>query len=676
MTLEELLVSVGIDTEELTTGAAGAADDVESSLGGIQGAAAGAAVGGLFAAGLSNAMDASAANAKLARQLGLSSEEAERAGTVAGDVFSAGFGESIDGVNESIEAVVSSMGGMSKVSDDELSSMTTSALMLADTFDMDVADSAAAAGQMIKSGLAKDGTQAFDILTAAAQKLPKAMREDITAAVSEYGKTWSRVGLTAQDAYGMMAQYINAGGRDIDQAGDVLHEFARITSEETDRAGKAYKGLGLNAKDMLSKVHKGGDSAKQALTETLAALRGVKDPAKQSALAVELFGDMAGEGADALWAMDPATAAASSGMDDVEGAAKAANDSMAASPVQSWDALMRTLSTTIGELLAPALKVVSDFLKEHPGLIKVLAPILLGLAAAIGIAVVAQWAWNAALWAWPGTWIIAGIIALIAIIVLIIVYWDEIAAATGRAWDWIVGKLGEAWDWIKTKSVETWDWITGKLSDAWDWITGKLGDAWDWISDKTTEAWDWVTGTIEDAITAQMTAIGWLAAIPGRVAGWLGKLVDWVAGLPGRIGKASKGMWDSIVSGFKAAVNSLIRMWNGLYFQLGGGSFMGVDIPSVRLDTPDIPYLAEGGVATGPTLAMIGEGSEDEVVAPLSKLDGMLRGVANSVRDTGGQPREQVITLDIVGADSAFVDFFKDVVRTRAGGSVVRLAEG
>ena len=33
-----------------------------------------------------------------------------------------------------------------------------------------------------------------------------------------------------------------------------------------------------------------------------------------------------------------------------------------------------------------------------------------------------------------------------------------------------------------------------------------------------------------------------------------------------------------------------------------------------------IPKMAAGGVATGPTLAMIGEGSESEAVLPLSNL--------------------------------------------------------
>lgn len=43
---------------------------------------------------------------------------------------------------------------------------------------------------------------------------------------------------------------------------------------------------------------------------------------------------------------------------------------------------------------------------------------------------------------------------------------------------------------------------------------------------------------------------------------------------------------------------------------------------------PTIPHLAKGGIATGPTLALIGEGSQDEAVAPLDKLHGM---IANSV---------------------------------------------
>ena len=46
----------------------------------------------------------------------------------------------------------------------------------------------------------------------------------------------------------------------------------------------------------------------------------------------------------------------------------------------------------------------------------------------------------------------------------------------------------------------------------------------------------------------------------------------------------------------------------------------------VGLNIPKIPTLATGGIATGPTLAEIGEGGEPEAVVPLTKLSNMLNG--------------------------------------------------
>jgi len=56
---------------------------------------------------------------------------------------------------------------------------------------------------------------------------------------------------------------------------------------------------------------------------------------------------------------------------------------------------------------------------------------------------------------------------------------------------------------------------------------------------------------------------------------------------------------------------------------LGGLSLqsLGVGMKAVAASSGiQIPFLAEGGIVTGPTLAMIGEGGESEAVIPLSKL--------------------------------------------------------
>ncbi|NUP21615.1 MAG: hypothetical protein HOZ81_37235 [Streptomyces sp.] len=568
--LSELLVKLGIDSQELTDGAEGAATEVNNSLMGIGGAAAGAAVGAMFAAGLSAAMDASSANAKLTAQLGLTEAEAARAGDVAGNVFSEGWGESIGEVNEAIGSVASALGGLSELTDSEMESMTRSALALAKTFELDVSEAATAAGTLINNKLVADGEEAFDVLTKAAQTLPKSMMADIPATINEYGKHWARIGLDAKDAMGMMSQYVKAGGRDIDQAGDVLHEFARITSEETDKAAEAFKGLKLPAKEMLADIHKGGEPAKAALQRTIEALRGVKDEGKQSALAVELFGDMAGEGADALWAMDPATAAATSGMADAAGAAGEMEDALAADPMMAYDSIVRSLTTALGEFLAPALATVSEFASEHPEAFKAIAVALAIFAVALGIAAIAQWAMNAAMFASPITWIILAIVALVAAIVYVATQttwfqtaWKATCDAVVAAAEWLWENVGE--NFMKIADfLLTWTGVQFVI-DHWDQITDAVGTATDWVSDN-----------VEEAVQDWTDRIDYLAALPGRVGNYFANmaseakakgeaLLAWVRGIPGSVertlgnlGGLLRGAGRSIIQGLIDGVTGMI----------------------------------------------------------------------------------------------------------------------
>ena len=69
-------------------------------------------------------------------------------------------------------------------------------------------------------------------------------------------------------------------------------------------------------------------------------------------------------------------------------------------------------------------------------------------------------------------------------------------------------------------------------------------------------------------------------------------------------------MVNSVIAGINSLGSVKLPDW-------AGGKSFGVNISS-------IPQLAAGGVATQPTLAMIGEGRESEAVLPLSKLDGLL----------------------------------------------------
>ncbi|MEQ4610332.1 hypothetical protein ABMX48_29540 [Streptomyces cavourensis] len=654
--LDELLVRIGMDASGVDEGAA----QVESRLEKMQGPAAlaGAAAGGALALGLSAAMDITEAQSRLQDQLGLTEAEAGRAGEVAGDVYSAGFGGSLEEVTDALGGVASGIGELSEFTDAELESMSKGALALAKRFEVDVADATGAVGQLIKTGLVKDATEGFDLITTAMQTVPAELRDDLLPTIQEYSTQFRRVGLDGQTSMGLLTQAVKAGARDLDQVADAIGQFGERALAGGKPVEEAFDSIGLSADTIAKKIGKGGASAEEALQMTMDALRGTSNEQTRLNAAAALFGDPANVMGKALFALDPATAAAASGMDKAAGSSKKLAEGMESDPAQQMDAAMRTLTQGLGEALLPALLKVSEFISNNKELMKFLVPVVLGLAVALGVFAAAVWVANLAMLASPVTWIILGIVALIAVIALIIVKWDAVAAATGKAWDWIVDKLGAAWDWI----------------------AGKLTAVWTWIVDKLSAAWDWIVQDVKRAVNDLMRIIGWIGAVPGKVAGWLGQVVSWVAGMGGRISRAAGGMWDSIVSGFKHAVNQLIWMWNGLSFTLGGGSFMGVGIPSVTLHTPDIPYLAEGGITTGPTLAMIGEGREDEVVLPLSRLEQMLdTGQHTGMRAPSTskvEPLTARVALELVGADSEFKDFFQKVVRDKAGGSVIRFAEG
>ncbi|MGE6825834.1 hypothetical protein ACQKGR_27540, partial [Pseudomonas soli] len=370
------------------------------------------------------------------------------------------------------------------------------------------------------------------------------------------------------------------------------HEFARITSEETDRAKAGFQALGLDGTKMLADIGKGGKPAADALQLTLDKLRGVEDPAKRAQLGVALFGDMAGEAADALLAMNPETAKAASGMDQAAGASKKLTESMEKDPAQQMDAAMRTLQMTLGEALLPIVLKASELFNEHKEIIKTLAPIILGLVVALGIMAAVIWLVNLAMLANPITWIILGIVALIAIIVLLIAKWD----------------------WVKAQLEILWDWISAKAKEIWDPIAAYFSGLWDDITESFTQGMDWIKGLFEN-----FHPLDWISANWDKLTGWLDRqwdsLYETVRDAIHSIGGLFGGMWDGITGGLKKALNGAIYLINGAieginYLIYGANKVPGVNIPYI----PFIPYLAEGGITTGPTLAMIGEGREQEAV--------------------------------------------------------------
>ncbi|MDQ1053170.1 phage-related minor tail protein [Arthrobacter sp. SORGH_AS 212] len=292
LNLGELFGTIGLDASEWDKKLVGAQDSLKHF--GVAGAAlagaAAVAIGAALTKGVVDAIDIEAGNDKIQASLGLTEEQAGVAGQAAGSLFAANYGDSMEDVNTAVEAVMSSVRGMRDASADEVQAMTADMMNLSKVMGVDVARAAQVAGQMITSGIAKDGTHAADLLAASMQKVPVNVREDILDAIDEYGPFFNNIGIQGEEAMGILVQASEKGMYGIDKTGDALKEFGIRATDMSTASGAAYEALGLDQEEMSAKLLAGGESAKTAFGDIIHGLQEMQDPVAQSQAALALFG--------------------------------------------------------------------------------------------------------------------------------------------------------------------------------------------------------------------------------------------------------------------------------------------------------------------------------------------------------------------------------------------------
>ena len=83
-----------------------------------------------------------------------------------------------------------------------------------------------------------------------------------------------------------------------------------------------------------------------------------------------------------------------------------------------------------------------------------------------------------------------------------------------------------------------------------------------------------------------------------------------------------RGIVNNILNGIGDAIGSVVRAINNM-IRGANRALARLGLPQIPfLPQPNIPKFAEGGVVSGPTLAMVGEGGEPEYIVPQSKASG------------------------------------------------------
>jgi hypothetical protein len=346
----------------------------------------GAGIGGLVMEGFGQALENEDANHLLAAQLGASNADMERLGKISGDLYKDAFGESVSEINQVMKTVFQS--GLAATSDaeDKIKGVTTQVMNYSKITGEEALPVTRAVSQLLKTGLAKNATEAFDLLTRGVQKgLDKS--EDLLDTVNEYGTQFRKLGLDGTQAFGLISQAIQAGARDSDIAADAIKEFSIRAVDGSAQTAAGFEGLGLSAKQMSETIAQGGPKAAAALGLTLDKLRGIKDPAKQAQLAVMLFGTQAEDLGAALYAMNLDTATKQFGA--VGGAAQRAGDLINDTTSNKLTTLGRTIKMSIvdaiGKYALPQLAKFADWF-NGPGKMVMVGWALTGAQAIVSFA--------------------------------------------------------------------------------------------------------------------------------------------------------------------------------------------------------------------------------------------------------------------------------------------------
>ena len=218
---------------------------------------------------------------------------------------------------------------------------------------------------------------------------------------------------------------------------------------------------------------------------------------------------------------------------------------------------------------------VSGALKLWKGLILLKNAILFAKSAML--------VFNAVLLANPIMLIIAAVAALIAIGVMLYKNWDVIKEKASALWSWFSEKC---------------PWLANVFTSAFNGIVEIVSSVWNRIKYHFTQIIDFVKNIFSGE---------WSAA--------------WE-----NVKNIFANVFGGLVGLAKAPINAIISLINKAFSAIGSVSVSIPDwIPGMggqtfSFEMPQIPMLANGGIVTKPTLAMIGEGAEDEAVLPISKL--------------------------------------------------------
>lgn len=418
------------------------------------------------------------------------------------------------------------------------------------------------------------------------------LKNNMDSTSAETQAAWDAIGVSTRDANG-----------ELRNSTEVFYETLKALSQisnETERDATAMTLFGKSADELAGIIDDGGEALRkygdqaQELgyvldQDTLDSLNAVNDRIDE--LKMTLSGNLAKSGASAVEALAPV-------IEDVAGAISRVLDAIGKMDAGQIKAVIGFLTALalVAPLASGISAVATAVAALSGGFALFTGAATTGTVAAKGVAAALGFITS------PTFLIIAGIVALIAVVALLIKNWDKVKETAVAVWEKIKETWGTVKDWFNSNIVEP---IKGAFSTLWDGIVKGLEFAFDIL-----------------VSIAKAPINGIIALINGAING----------------------------------INFLIRGLNKIQFDVPdwvpdiGGKKFGFNIGEIG----NIPYLANGGVVSQGS-AVVGEAGAElltmvggrAVVQPLTNntTNHNLGGVNVTVYGAPGQDVRQLADI-------------------------------
>lgn len=272
--------------------------------------------------------------------------------------------------------------------------------------------------------------------------------------------------------------------------------------------------------------------------------------------------------------------------------------------------------------------------------------------------------------------------------------------------NWIISTLGPVFTSIFNKIWEVVEWVFRSIGTVVEGVLQTLRGLLTFVRGTLVGDWSTAWGGIRDAVSGVLTSISpimnalstlinkakelsptfaavWgnlesaFAGVKSTLSGLIGFITgtfagNWAAAWQGMV-NTFRGIWATLTGLFKAPINAVIGVINSFLYSMAsainsaigqinrisvtipkwvpgvGGKYLGFNIGYVGYSS--IPYLAEGAVVTGPTLAMIGEGKYDEAVLPLGNSPQMAE-LVSAIADATSSGQAPVYVEVSIGSEA------------------------